>query len=586
MSLPVRGVPDGGMFDPNGPWDMNAGATLGIPDRIGSFLDLRSDCIDCSFNNLRRWEWFNSVMTQTQNAAFARSVVRDFGSGAAISKFTLSGDTPAWTNFSWQTSDHVELDDFPPYRWNGDVVRRFSERDFPDNATNILTFSYHNYADFNAPVSYGHGTTFVPALAPGQSKSDYVLQFAREAFESVLLSEEPHATPNGMTGEGRVSFYITPWVAAINLVMVNADHHRKLLALARAKNCREFNLFMPVEASTPARCAQNLAKYRRIIDQVWGIGLATGQTLTGVVTTGTPVATPTLSDSIDPSLDNLEVGDAKPLSVESVPSGQVLLPYQNMVRLAPRFEIRPAFIGAGVWGMESVRTSPLVRVNLEVNIRSINPPASFPLRGTPEYWDLINMFSTSVQIKRITAFGSSYVPVPMQIVGAEPGYSPAYGFRYILTGQISNKNGSLFTPGFINPLNPAKCDLLVEFGGPVPFTAHVDMLQVIGADADNLDYDWNHDGSQNGGDLLPFAEDFWRVRNGSLAAESTGKEHSAFDMNNDGFLSPSDLCAFYTLIKGVGTVTEQDCLAFAAMLQQRGVLCDLGSPPCTTGPTD
>lgn len=587
LSLPVRGVPDGGMFDFDGPWNMNAGATLG-GQQLGSFLELHQACAECSFNSFRRWEWFNSVMTQTQNAAFARSVKMNFGAGSAVSRFTLGPTPPVFTNFSWQTSDYVENENFPPYRWNGDVVRRFSERDFIDGGVNILTFSYHNYADFNAPVSYGHGTTFVPALAPGQSKSDYVLQFAREKFESVLVSEELHSIPGGVATGSREPYYITPWIAAMNLYIVNADHHRKLLALARAKNCREFNLFMPSEASTPARCAQNLAAHRKIIDQVWGIGLAADQTLAGVVTTGTPVGTVTPNVTISPSLDELEVGDGRPLSIESVASGQIGLPYQNMVRLTPKFQVRPEYIGAGVWGMESVRTSPLVRVNIEVNIRSINPPASFLLRGTPEYWDLINTFSTNVQIKRITTFGSSYVPVPMQIVGAEPGYSPAYGFRYILTGQISNKNGSLFTAGFINPLNPAKCDLLIEFGGPTPFTAHVDNVQVIGASADNLDYDWNHDDAQNGGDLLPFADDFWHVwGTRPIGVQvSTNGEHSAFDMNNDGYLSVADLCAFYTLIKGVGTVTEQDCLAFSAMLQQRGVLCDLGSPPCTSGPTD
>ncbi|MBY0313599.1 MAG: hypothetical protein K2W85_16160 [Phycisphaerales bacterium] len=518
------------------------------------------------------WLWYNNLLTQAQNAAFARSVnledalPSDPANPTAAELFTLSAQRPRFTNFSWSTSDYVVDANTPPYTWAGAPVRRFSYRQGNDVPGQLFNFSYQNFCDFNAPVSYGWGVNVGQYLAPGQSKSAYTLQQFRELVESTLFSNPLGPLP---IGTPRPRDFITPWVAAINTVIVNADHHRKLLALARAKRCVEFNIFHP-QLSTLNSVQICSTKYRRLVEQVFGFDWDGLSSLTH------------FGNLQSFSNTSLNFGDAEYLSLQSIANSQggPQLPFPHMVSASTTFTLRgsgepiPSSSPEGQSRPAAVyldaSNSDNIRVNLEFNVRFPDLPAAGPDPDPAVWQSVIDRVSWLVYLTQTINGVQSSVAVPMTLVNT-PGYSPTFGFRYVATGQLPNPNRRLVST-IQNPSQPleiGRVSAQLVLGSGWPFTAYIDLVQIVGADNDNLDLDWNHDNVVNKNDLFAYLNDFelvYRVQ-GHSQTIYTGNEISGLDINENGNIAPSDCCAFYTKLLSMGVLTPQDCQQFVNFLR-------------------
>jgi hypothetical protein len=148
-----------------------------------------------------------------------------------------------------------------------------------------------------------------------------------------------------------------------------------------------------------------------------------------------------------------------------------------------------------------------------------------------------------------------------------PAVSPAFGTRYILSG-ISANTDSRFVSG-----DRVKVRVTVA-GSWVPFTAHFDLVQVVGVDAGDSDLDWNHDGVVDAADAMAFLYDWSDAVHQPWVAGlrfATGRERWALDATNDGLVGHADPCAFASLIEQVHPLSAEERQAFnAAYAQETG----------------
>ncbi len=400
-----------------------------------TLLDLHTNFTPPCDNCTSPWEqdrvWLAMVNRQAQVAAMDRAVRLQFGGSHPAmldSFFPQAGCLPTfYTNFLFSQTNGLKEEDRPPYNFNGQALRKVAYRD--------LTYyeTYNNFADFSAPVSYGFWRPNRP-LPAGMTPSDFVLQAAREALESIMFSLGNPYIPAAF-GEGQPP-RVTPWISAINQYFSNGDHHRKLLALMRAKDCHEYNVFINTDPATHDRVMGNWSKFRHILDQVYGFDLESA-----TVSVGTLDA----NDVIN--ANNLKLGDFNVVHLNAgwdpgIPStnnedqsvGEAIAQVETVFRTfdAPDRGTMP--VNAPNFDRDSIRKSAMLRLNVEVTAKypTLPPGGNVFVPQTP--------FTIDAQFYNWTTNG--WVNAPLTLV-CNPASRPAFGSRYVMTGMASNVNRRL-----------------------------------------------------------------------------------------------------------------------------------------------